>query len=166
MVLQLKRQLFGAQRPASHHPWRSLWPPGGLLRVLCFNHLRAGGPALAGPCLPHFTRACCVYAPCLLSHFGSACVSMYVCIWSMLVACLRVMLLEVRTPNGVRMESTHIPLAVALMWLKMTCCPVWGACVGGVFWAASWAIGGQSIFILAYRTVIWTQIYPPNHLVT
>ena len=84
----------------------------------------------------------------------------------MLVACLSVMLLEVRTPKGVRMESTHIPLAVALLWLQITCCPVWGACVGGVFWAASWAIGGQSIFILAYRTVIWTQIYPPNHLVT
>ena len=61
MVLQLKRQLCGAQRPPSHHPWRNLWPPGGLLRVLCFNHLRAGGPALAGPCLPHFTWACCVY---------------------------------------------------------------------------------------------------------
>jgi len=68
VVLQLKRQLCGAQRPPSHHPWRNLWPPGGLLRVLCFNHLRAGGPALAGPSLPHFTRACCVYAPCLLGR--------------------------------------------------------------------------------------------------
>ena len=60
MVLQLKRQLCGAQSPLLTIPGASLCPPGGLLRVLCFNRFRAGGPALAGPCLSHFTRACCV----------------------------------------------------------------------------------------------------------
>ena len=105
MVLQLKRQLCGAQNPPSHNLWRELCPPAGLLRVMSFNHFRAGGPALAGPCLPHFTRACCVYAPCLLSHFGSACVSIYLCIWSMSVAWLLVLVLEVRSPAGARMRA-------------------------------------------------------------
>ena len=108
VVLQLKRQLCGAQRPPSHHHWRNLWPPGGLLRVLCYNRFRAGGSGLAGPCLSHFTGACCVYAPGLLSHFGSASVSISLCIWSMLVAWLLVLVLEVRSPAGVHMRAhTH-----------------------------------------------------------
>ena len=48
------------------------------------------------------------YAPGLLSHFGSASVSISLCIWSMLVAWLLVLVLEVRSPAGVHMRAhTH-----------------------------------------------------------